>query len=96
MGQNIPYCYVTLNPLFFWGGGVTSPLCTAHNVQLVKVYSVVNTTNYSFIVSTYSIDDKLHVSAIWWPSSGFEQVSEERACYFTFPLVLRSQTVLVA
>jgi hypothetical protein len=29
--------------------GVTSPLCTAHNVQLVNVYSVVNTTDYSFI-----------------------------------------------
>jgi hypothetical protein len=74
---------------------VASPLCTAHSVQLVKVYSVVNTTDYSFIVSRYSIDDKLHVSAIWWPSSGFEQVSEERTCYFTLPLVLRYQTVLI-
>jgi hypothetical protein len=55
-----------------------------HNVQLMKGYSVVNTTNYSFIVSRYSIDDKLHVSALWWPSSVFEQVSEERTCYFTF------------
>jgi hypothetical protein len=56
----------------------------------------VNTTYYSFIVSRYSSDDKLHVSALWWPSSGFERVSEERTCYFTYPLVLRSQTVLVA
>jgi hypothetical protein len=55
----------------------------------------VNTTDYSFIASMYSIDDKLHVSAIWWPSSGFIQVCEEKTCYFTFLLVLRSQTVLV-
>jgi hypothetical protein len=65
------------------------------NVQLVKLYSVVNTTDYSFIASRYSIDVKLHVSAIWWPSTGFIQVCEEKTCYFTFPLVLRSQTVLV-
>jgi hypothetical protein len=33
------------------------------DVQLVKEYSFVNTTKYSFIVSRYSIDDKIHVSA---------------------------------
>jgi hypothetical protein len=26
----------------------------------------------------YSIDNKLHVSAIRWPSSGFEEVFEEK------------------
>jgi hypothetical protein len=64
------------------------------NVRLVNVYSVVNTTNDGFLYQRYSIDNKLHVSAIWWPSSGFEQVIEERRCYFTYPLVLRSQTIL--
>jgi hypothetical protein len=59
------------------------------------VDSVVNTTYYCLIVCRFSSDDKLHVSAFWWPSSGFERVSEERTCYFTYPLVLRSQTVLV-
>jgi hypothetical protein len=53
--------------LLFYSPDVTE----THNVQLVKVYSVVNTTGYSFIASRYSVDDKLHVSALWWPSSGF-------------------------
>jgi hypothetical protein len=35
---------------------VTSPLCTAHNVRSVNVYSVVNTTNDGFIYQRYSID----------------------------------------
>jgi hypothetical protein len=52
------------------------------NIAIVKRYSVVNTTEYSVIASSYSIDDKLQVSAIWWPSSGFIQVFEEKVCYF--------------
>jgi hypothetical protein len=33
--------------------------CIQYNVQLVKVYSVVNTTDYSFIASRYSIDESI-------------------------------------
>jgi hypothetical protein len=36
------------------------------------------------LYQSYSIDNKLHVSAIRWPSSGFEQVFEEKKLSYIF------------
>jgi hypothetical protein len=38
---------------------------------MVNVYFVVNTTNEGLLYQWYAFDNKLHVSAIRWPSSGF-------------------------
>jgi hypothetical protein len=63
---------------------------------MVNVYPVMNTTMGVLLYQWYAIDNKLHVSAIRWPSSGFEQGFEgKRASQVTFSLVLRSQTVLI-
>jgi flagellar assembly factor FliW len=74
--NTLNFCFEVLSPVFvfykfrFKISDVMSDMFLAHNVQLVNVYSVVNITNGLFY-QWYSINNKLHVSAIRWPSSGF-------------------------
>jgi hypothetical protein len=48
-----------------------------------KVYRREHNRNIVFIASSYAIDDKLHVSAIWWPSSGLYKFLKRK------PVILR-------